>query len=82
MSEKKQEQENRAWEGVALVCLGLTIAGQIIIGGWYLFGMGLWLVSNVLFLTRDFVLKRPKSDKVKDAALTAITAGLIVSALL
>ena len=56
------------WENLQLLCLGLTIAGQILIGG-----------SNVICLTRDFVLHRPMADKVKNAVLTAITLTLVIN---
>ena len=32
------------WENLQLLCLGLTIAGQIFIGGSYVIGQGIWLV--------------------------------------
>ena len=67
------------WENLQLLCLGLTIAGQILIGGSYVIGQGIWLVSNVICLTRDFVLRRPMADKVKNATLTAITLTLVIN---
>lgn len=67
------------WENLQLLCLGLTIAGQILIGGSYIIGQGIWLVSNVICLCRDFVLNRPAADKIKNAVLTAITATLVAN---
>jgi hypothetical protein len=64
------------WENLQLLCLGLTIAGQILIGGSYIIGQGIWLVANIICLCRDFALGRPAADKVKNATLTAITATL------
>lgn len=66
------------WENLQLVGLGMTILGQIIIGGSYLLGQGVWLAANVLALTRDFVLLRPAADKIKNACLTALTLGLVL----
>ena len=65
------------WENLQLAGLALTIFGQITIGASYLLGQGVWLVANILSLVRDFVLHRPPADKIKNGALTAITAGLI-----
>jgi hypothetical protein len=63
-----------------VVLMGLIIA-QCIIGKWYLIGQGIYLICNVISVTRDFVLKRPKADKIKDLSCTAITIGLILLAI-
>lgn len=76
---KQKDAKTKIWENVQLLCLALTIAGQVVIGPCYLAGQGLWLVSNVLAIIRNFVLVRPMADKVKDAAMTAITAGLMIA---
>lgn len=67
------------WENLQLLCLGLTVAGQILIGGSYIIGQGIWLVSNIICLARDFALGRPMADKIKNAVLTAITATLVIN---
>lgn len=75
-----QQQKDHSiifWENIQLLGLGLTITGQITIGLWFLVGQGLWLAANLIAVARDFILKRPMADKIKDIALTAITAGLI-----
>ena len=63
-----------------LVLAGLIIA-QCVIGKWYLIGQTIYLFCNVISVIRDYVLKRPTADKVKDYACTAITIGLILIAL-
>lgn len=68
-----------AWVQLQYAVLALTILGQVTVGASYLLGQGVWMVANVASLARDFVLKRPASDKVKDAAMCGITAGLIVA---
>lgn len=73
------EDNKRFWNNLALFALGLTIVGQIVIGKSYLLAETIWLASNVITLTRDFVLKRPIADKIKSAVLTAITVGLIIA---
>lgn len=66
------------FENLQYLTLALTIAGQVLIGGNYFAGQGCWLVANVISVLRCFVLKRPAADTVKESALTALTAGLIV----
>lgn len=70
------------WENIQLFCLALTIFGQIVIGAWFMLGQGVWLVANIIAVTRDFMLHRPAADKIKNATLTAITAGIITAYLL
>ena len=80
-----QEQKSTArkvWENLQYLNLALTIGGQVIIGGSYLIGQGAWLIANLIAVARDVVLKRPAADLVKDVAMTALTAGLIVFYLL
>ena len=60
----------------------MTIAGQVVIGGSYLLGQGVWLTANIIAVARDIALHRPAADVVKDVAMTALTAGLIVFYLL
>lgn len=72
----------KVWENLQYLNLALTIAGQCIIGASYLIGQGVWLAANLIAVIRDVVLKRPAADVVKDVAMTALTAGLIVFYLL
>lgn len=68
----------RFWENIQLLVLAMTIAGQIIMGSNYIIAQSIWLIANCITITRDFVLKRPAADKIKNICLTAITAGLII----
>jgi hypothetical protein len=63
-----------------IVLMGLIIA-QCVIGKWYLVGQSIYLICNVISVTRSIVLHRPKADKIKDFSCTAITIGLILLAL-
>lgn len=63
-----------------VVLMGLIIA-QCVIGKWYLVGQSIYLMCNVISVTRSIILKRPKADKIKDFSCTAITIGLILLAL-
>lgn len=74
----KKKTSTLVWENLQLLGLALTIFGQVTIGASYLLGQGVWWVANLLALVRDFVLHRPPADKIKNAALLAITTGLIV----
>lgn len=72
----------KVWENVQLLALALTIAGQIVVGPSYIIGQALWFTANLVSVVRNFMLHRPVADKVKDTALLALTAGLIVAYLL
>lgn len=69
----------RAWVQLQYMLLALTILGQVTVGASYLLGQGVWMVANVASLARDFALKRPASDKVKDAAMCGLTLGLVIA---
>ena len=71
----------KIFEGLGYIVLIGLIVGQCIIGKWYVAGQTVYLLCNVISVTRSFVLKRPKADKVKDICCTAITVGLILLAL-
>lgn len=73
---KEKIFENLSYVGLA----GLIIA-QCIIGKWYIAGQAVYLLCNLIFLSRSFILKRPIADKIKDSSCTAITIGLILLAL-
>lgn len=75
--ENEKTTGRKVWENLQYLNLALTIAGQVVIGGSYMLGQGAWLVANVIALARDFILQRPIADKVRDAAMTALTAGLM-----
>lgn len=76
MKEKKPIK-TLVWENLQLLTLAGTIAGQVIVGASFMIAQGVWLAANILALVRDFILKRPIADKVKNATLTGITAGLM-----
>jgi hypothetical protein len=69
-------------ENSAYLALGLTICGQIFVGWSYLLGMSCYLAANLIFVTRNIVLQRPKADMMKDVALTAISISLVTLSLL
>lgn len=69
-------------ENLQLLGLALTIVGQVLVRfDLALVAQSIWLTANIIALGRDFYLYRPAADKIKNAALTALTAGLIISIL-
>ena len=73
--------KERIFENLGYIGLIGLIVAQCVIGKWYLVGQGIYLFCNLIFLSRSFILKRPRADKVKDTSCTAITIGLIILAL-
>ena len=67
---------------VLYVAMFMTVLGQCIVGNMFYVGQGLFLTANVIYLTRDFKLNRPKADKIKNTLFTAITVGIIVMQLI
>lgn len=80
MEEQKTKKE-MVWENLQYGVLALTIIGQVItnVPLWgVLAAQCVWLVSNLVATVRDFMLKRPTADKVKNVCLTGITIGLVI----
>lgn len=76
--ESPKSTREKSWENIAVLCFALTVLGQGLVGGFYLVAQVVWMVANVINLIRDFVLKRPKADKIRDAGLCALTTVLII----
>lgn len=73
--------KEKVFESLCYIVLVGLIVAQCVIGKWYLIGQGLYLFCNLIMVTRDFVLKRARADKVKDISCTGITIGLILIAI-
>jgi hypothetical protein len=69
----------KIWVNSQYVVLALTMLGQIAIGSNYYVGQGLWLVANLITFGRNFVLERPRADKVQGGFMLALTIVLMVS---
>lgn len=67
---------------IIYVAMTITIIAQILLNKSVLIGQCLFLVANIIYLARDFKLGRPKGDKIKNTAFTAITLGLIIAILI
>lgn len=68
----------KIWEAVCYLALVGMIIAQIVVGYWYLFAQGIYLVCNLASTIRSFAINQPPADKVKNCVFTAITIGLIV----
>jgi hypothetical protein len=65
------------FEVINYLVLILLIVGQCTVGIDYLIGQTVYLSANLIATTRNFILKRPKADKVKECTCLGITIGLI-----
>lgn len=75
---KKVWNNNLFWEIVGYVTLALCVFGQITVGYFYLIAQAAYLIANTAGVIRDFALKLPNANKVKDIVFTGITIALIV----
>lgn len=69
---------NKLAENAAYLALAFTIAGQIATAQSVILAQIIWLIANAINVGRDYVLKRPAADKVRDWALSGITGGMII----
>lgn len=67
-----------AWEIVCYIGLALCIIGQITVGKFYIFAQTAYLIANVTAVIRDYAIKLPTANKVRDIFFTAITIALIL----
>lgn len=65
-------------ENLQYIVLALLILGQCLVGSNFFTGQIIYLIANLISVSRSFLLHRPISDKVKDTCCLAITAGLIL----
>lgn len=77
MFAKVWKNEN-LWAIVGYLTLAICVGCQIIVGYVYLVAQFGYLTANVLGVARDFALKLPNANKVKDIVFTGITIGLII----
>lgn len=66
------------FENLQYVVLILLIIGQCTVGVNFYLGQCVYLFANLLAVTRNFKLRRPAADKVKECSCLAITIGLIL----
>lgn len=75
---KKLWENKIFWECIGYITLALCVFGQIAVGYWYMVAQLAYLISNIAAVVRDFALKLPPANKVRDIVFTAITIALIV----
>ena len=75
---KKLWDNKNFWEGICYGTLFLCILGQITVGYFYLLAQIFYLVANICCVVRDFAIKLPKANIVRDITFTAITLALII----
>lgn len=82
-TDRKERHHVKFVENLQLLGLALTIIGQVLVRfDLALVAQSIWLVANLIALGRDFYLYRPAADKIKNAALSALTLSLVISILL
>lgn len=69
--------KEKFFESIMYLVLILLIVGQCTVGSNFMIGQCVYLSANLIAVIRDFILRRPVADKVKDCLCTAITCGLI-----
>lgn len=67
------------WEVIGYVTLVLCLFGQISAGYIYLVAQIAYLIANILGIVRDFALKLPTANKVRDVVFAGITIALIAA---
>lgn len=74
---KGEKIMEKFFETINYLVLILLIVGQCTVGSNFLIGQCIYLVANLISVTRCWVLRRPAADKIKDSTCMAITIGLI-----
>ena len=65
------------FENLNYFVLMLLIIGQCTVGANWFIGQLVYLLANIISVSRCWMLKRPVADKIKDCACLAITLGLL-----
>lgn len=73
----QQKKSMNLMEIFGFVAIGLTICGQIAVNVSPLLGQGLWLVSNVLFLTKAIKQDMGRAEITRNVTMLALTVGLV-----
>lgn len=74
--------KNTKWEIFNYVSLTLCLIGQVFVGKWYLIAQSAYLVANMIAVIRDFKIKMPPSNCIRDCIFLFITIVLIISRVL
>ena len=74
------KENGKLWkffETLNYAVLTFLILGQCVVGSNFIIGQSIYLLANVIAVSRSFALKRPVADKVKDCCMLGITCGLL-----
>ena len=74
----REEKIETFWDYLGYAVLFLIMLGQVVISLNVIYSNLVYLICNIISLARTFALVRPKSDKVKDIACFALTAGILL----
>ena len=74
---KLSKKEKTIWELIGYIGLALLVFGQIAVGYWYIPAQIAFLIANLSSVIRDFKMRLPTANKVRDIVFTGITIGLI-----
>jgi hypothetical protein len=72
---------NKVYEVMGFVGIALTVIGQILCVESALMGQTMWMIANVLYLTKAVKQKMGKAEIVRNVVMSAVTCGLIVKIL-
>lgn len=76
---EQTEKKMNKWEIAGYAGLALTIAGQVVIGINYMGGQSCWLIANALYLAKAAKQDMGKAEIVRNVAMSALTAGLMIA---
>ncbi len=68
----------KIWDKLGYAVLVGLVIGQIFIGFNFKVGQIVYIMTDILILARDFALRRPKSDKIKNGVLTVLACGALI----
>lgn len=68
----------KIWDKLGYAVLVGLVIGQIFIGFNFKVGQLVYIMTDILILARDFALRRPKSDKIKNGVLTVLACSVFI----
>lgn len=72
---------NKVYEVMGFAGIALTVIGQILCVESALMGQTMWMIANVLYLTKAVKQKMGKAEIVRNVVMSAVTCGLIMKIL-
>ena len=72
---------NKVYEVMGFAGIILTVVGQILCVESALMGQTMWMIANVLYLTKAVKQNMGKAEIVRNVVMSAVTCGLIIKIL-